>query len=309
MERDAKIWVTGHTGLVGSSIVRRLRDEGHDHLLLRTHGQLDLMRQEPVERFLETERPEYVFHVAGRVGGIHANSTRQAQFLYENLTIATNVIHAAAQFGVTKLLFLGSSCIYPRGASQPMSESALLTGPLEPTNEAYAIAKIAGVKMCEHYHRQLGKRFISAMPTNLYGPGDNYHPVHSHVIPGMMRRFHEAKLAGAAEVVVWGTGSPRREFLYVDDLARAVVMLMKTYEEPETINVGTGRDITIRELAETMKDVIGFEGDLRFDPSRPDGSPRKLLDTTRINALGWHPEVSLRDGLERAYTWARENAL
>ncbi|MDX1584792.1 MAG: GDP-L-fucose synthase [Thermoanaerobaculia bacterium] len=309
MEREAKIWISGHTGLVGSAIVRQLREEGFENLLLRTHAELDLTRQEPVENFFRNERPDYVIHAAGRVGGIHANATQQAQFLYENLLMAAHVIHAAAELDVRKLLFLGSSCIYPRDAEQPMREDALLTGPLEPTNEGYALAKIAGLKLCEHYQRQFGKRFVSVMPTNLYGPGDNFHPLDSHVIPGMMRRFHEAKESGAGEVIVWGSGTPRREFLYVDDLARAIILLMETYEDAETINVGTGSDVTIRELAETMKDVVGFEGELRFDRSRPDGPPRKLLDTTRINALGWHPKVELREGLEQTYAWAVEHAL
>lgn len=306
MEREARIYVAGHTGLVGSALVRHLEAGGHTGLILRRHTELDLTRQAEVERLFLDHDPDYVIVAAARVGGIYANATQQAQFLYENLMIATNVIHAAHVHGVKKLLFLGSSCIYPREATQPMPEAALLTGPLEPTNEGYAIAKIAGLKMCEYYQKQFGSRFISAMPTNLYGPGDNPHPTESHVIPGMMRRFHEAKLAGAREVTVWGTGTPRREFLHVDDLANAVVLLMDHYEEPTTINIGTAQDITIRELAELMKEVVGFEGEIRFDTSRPDGTPRKLLDTTRIRSLGWTPEIPLREGLARTYAWFRE---
>ena len=308
MELDAGIYVAGHSGLVGSAIVRRLQAAGHTNLLLRRHAELDLTRQADVERFFLDEHPRYVIIAAARVGGIYANATRQAEFLYENLMIAANVIQAAHVHGVEKLLFLGSSCIYPREAPQPIREDSLLSGPLEPTNEAYAIAKIAGLEMCEHYQRQFGDRFISAMPTNLYGPGDNFHPTQSHVIPGMMRRFHEAKISGANEVTVWGTGSPRREFLHVDDLARAVVLLMNRYEEPGTINVGTGSDITIRELAEMMKEVVGFEGDLRFDTTKPDGTPRKLLDTTRLRSLGWTPKVPLREGLTQTYAWAQRSA-
>ena len=309
MKAESRIYVAGHSGLVGSAIVRRLRAAGHDNLLLRRHAELDLTRQADVERFFLDEHPQIVIVAAARVGGIHANATQQAQFLYENLMIASNIIQTAHVHGVEKLLFLGSSCIYPREAPQPISESSLLTGPLEPTNEAYAIAKIAGLKMCEHYQKQFGDRFISAMPTNLYGPEDNFHPTQSHVIPGMMRRFHEARIGGESEVTVWGTGTPRREFLHVDDLADAVLLLLERYEEPATINVGTGKDITIRELATMMKEVVGFEGEIRFDDSRPDGTPRKLLDTTRLHSLGWNPRVTLRAGLESTYAWARENAL
>lgn len=309
MDLDSRIYLAGHTGLVGSTILRHLRRVGYENLILKTHAELDLIRQEKVEQFFRDERPEYVIIAAARVGGIHANATNQASFLYENLMIGANVIHSAAEHDVQKLLFLGSSCIYPREAQQPMREDSLLTGPLEPTNEAYAIAKIAGLKLCEHYQKQLGKRFISAMPTNTYGPGDNFHPTDSHVIAGMMNRFHHARMEGADEVLVWGTGVPRREFLHVDDLASAVLLLMKEYEEPTTINIGTGSDVTIRELAEMMKQVVGFDGEVRFDPSKPDGNPRKLLDISRIRALGWQPTIPLRDGLEQTYNWAVEHAL
>jgi GDP-L-fucose synthase len=307
MNRDHRIFVAGHRGLVGSAIVRRLQGDGYANIVTRDRAQLDLLDQHAVHGFFRAERPEYVFLAAARVGGIAANAAQQADFLYENLMIAANVIHAAAESGVEKLLFLGSSCIFPREAPQPMREEALLTSPLEPTNEGYAIAKIAGLKLCEHYHRQYGKRFISAMPTNLYGPGDNFHPVQSHVIPGMMRRFHEAVASGAAEVVVWGSGMPRREFLHVDDLADALVLLMQVYEEPLFINVGTGQDCTIGELARAMAETVGFQGTIAFDRSRPDGTPRKLLDVSRIRALGWQPGIPLRDGLRQTYHWALDH--
>lgn len=309
MERHSRIFVAGHRGLAGSAIVRKLRAEGHEAILTRTRQELDLLDQRAVGDFFTRQNIDYVIHAAGLVGGIHANFTRPADFIYENLVIATNVVHAAAVSGVTKLLYLGSSCIYPRNAPQPMPEESLLTGPLEPTNEPYAIAKIAGLKLCEAYHRQHGKRFISAMPTNLYGPGDNFDPLGSHVIPGMLRRFHEARTSGAQEVVVWGTGRPRREFLFSDDLADAVYLLMQSYEEPATINIGTGDEHTIAELASVLSDVTGFEGRVAFDPSKPDGTPRKLLDNSRIRALGFKPRTSLRDGLQIAYRWAVENGV
>lgn len=307
MKSDSRIFVAGHRGLVGSAIVRKLMREGHTNLLLRPRAELDLLDQGAVHEFFRRERPEYVFFAAARVGGIWANATAQADFLYENLVVATNVIHAAAEYRSEKLLFLGSSCVYPKHAPQPVREEYLLTGSLEPTNEGYAIAKIAGVKLCEHYQRQYGYRFISAMPTNLYGPGDNFHPTGSHVIPGMLRRFHEAKVSRAPSVTVWGSGAPRREFLHVDDMAAACYLLMMRYEEPETINVGTGSDLTIRELAETMGEVVNYEGDLVFDTSKPDGTPRKLLDVSRLRALGWSPRVELREGLAETYHWAIEN--
>jgi GDP-L-fucose synthase len=308
MKPASTIFVAGHAGLVGSAIVTRLNAAGFRNVITRRRAELDLLDQAAVRTFFEREKIDNVFLAAGRVGGIMANSQHQADFLYENLTIAANVIHAAANFGVEKLLFLGSSCIYPKHAPQPMKEEHLLTGPLEPTNEGYAIAKIAGLKLCEKYNQQYGRRFISAMPTNLYGPNDNFHPTGSHVIPGLMRRFHEARLSGAKEVVVWGTGTPRREFLFVDDLADALLLLMERYEDPQTINVGTGEDMTIAELAEAMKRATGFSGAVRFDPTKPDGMPRKVLDVSRIKALGWSPKTPFEQGLRKAYAWATEHA-
>jgi GDP-L-fucose synthase len=309
MQKDSRIFVAGHRGLAGSGIVRKLQREGHRNPLVRPRAELNLLDQRVVNTFFREERPEFVFVAAARVGGIVANSTHQADFLYENLVIATNVIHAAAESGVEKLLFLGSSCIYPKLAPQPMNEEALLTGPLEPTNEGYAIAKIAGLKLCEYFARQYAKRFISAMPTNLYGPGDNFHPDQSHAIPGMMRRFHEAATTGASEVVVWGSGEPRREFLHVDDLADALYLLMQVYEEPSHINVGTGEDCTIAELAHGMAETVGFKGSIVFDRSRPDGTPRKLLDVSRMHARGWRARISLREGLRSTYAWALEQGV
>lgn len=284
--------------------MRRLRAQGYDNLILRTRQELDLLNQAAVNGFFRQTPIDYVFFAAAKVGGILANSTYQADFLYENLTLSCNVIHAAAQADVRKLLYLGSSCIYPKLAAQPIREDSLLTGPLEPTNEGYAIAKIAGLKLCEMVQRQYGKCFISAMPTNLYGPGDNFHPENSHVIPGMMRRFHEAKTQGLPQVTVWGTGTPRREFLHVEDLADALITLMQSYESPQTINVGTGEDCTIRELAETMASVVGYEGSIVFDETKPDGTPRKVLDVSRMRALSWRPKHSLDEGLRSTYRWA-----
>jgi GDP-L-fucose synthase len=306
--QDSRIFVAGHRGLVGAAVVRKLRSEGYNSILEKSRDQLDLLNQAAVHEFFDRFRPEYVFLVAGRVGGIFANATHQADFLYENLIIAANVIHAAAKYEAEKLLYVGSSCIYPKFTKQPIEESALLTGPLEPTNEGYAIAKIAGIKLCEMYQRQYGKRFVSAQPTNLYGPGDNFSPTDSHVIPGMMRRFHEAKIANANAVTVWGTGNPRREFLHVDDLADALFLLMHQYEEPTMINVGTGMDLSIAELAETMRQVIGFRGAIVFDQSKPDGTPRKMLDVSKIRALGWTHRTGLVVGLSETYAWARDNA-
>ena len=306
MNRTSRVFVAGAHGLVGSAIVRRLKASGIEPVV-RTRTELDLLDQTAVHRFFKDERIEFAFIAAARVGGIYANSTQQADFLYENLVIASNTIHAAFEANTEKLLFLGSSCIYPRMAPQPMPESSLLTGPLESTNEGYAIAKIAGLKLCEMFQRQYGRRFISAMPTNLYGPGDNFDPMGSHVIPGMMRRFHEAKLSGAPEVAVWGTGTPRREFLHVDDLADALALLMETYEDAQTINVGTGQEVTIRELAETMADVTGYNGRIVWDTTKPDGTPRKLLDSSRILALGWKPKHTLKEGLASTYAWAVQN--
>lgn len=307
MEKNSRIFVAGHAGLVGSAVVRALRSRGFDNLVLRSKQDLDLRNQAAVNDFFSSEPIDYAFIAAARVGGIIYNQNYQADFLYDNLMIAANVMHAAATFGVKKLLYLGSSCIYPKLAPQPIREEYLLSGALEPTNEGYALAKIAGLKLCEKFMKQYGKRFISAMPTNLYGPGDNWHPRHSHVIPGMMRRFHEAKVKGQSEVVIWGTGAPRREFLFVDDLAEALCLLMEKYEEETTINVGTGTDISIYELAHLMKETVGFEGEITMDPSKPDGTLRKLLDVTRIKHLGWQPQTDLGKGLKIAYEWALEH--
>jgi GDP-L-fucose synthase len=307
MKPDAKIFVAGHRGLVGSAILRRLKNAGFTNLLCRSFRQLDLRDQAAVARFFHRERPDYVFLAAARVGGIRANSIFPAEFIYDNLMIEGNLIHQAHLHGVKKLLFLGSSCIYPKFAPQPMKEEYLLDGKLEPTNEPYAVAKIAGIKMCQAYNRQYGTCFISAMPTNLYGPGDNFDLLDSHVIPALMRRFHLARVAGAPEVAVWGSGNPRREFLYVDDLADACLFLMAHYQESDIINVGVGRDQTIRELAEMMARVTGFTGRLSFDPSQPDGTPRKLLDVSRLTALGWQGKVSLEEGLRRTYRWFRRS--
>lgn len=293
--------------MVGSTIVRILESRGFRNILAPTRDQLNLLNQEQVVEFFMSEKPEYVFLAAAKVGGIHANNTYPADFLYENIMMEANVLHSAAEFEVEKLLFLGSSCIYPKLAPQPLKEESLLTGPLEPTNEAYAIAKIAGLKLCEYYQQQYKKRFISAMPTNLYGVNDNFHPENSHVIPGMMRRFHEAKVRNDSHVTVWGTGTPKREFLNVDDLAEALILLMERYEDPTTINVGTGTDITIRELSEIMKKVVGFKGEIKFDTSKPDGTPRKVLDVSRITKLGWKPKIELETGLAATYRWALEN--
>lgn len=304
LHKDAPVFVAGHRGLVGSAVVRRLQAAGYSNLLLRSRAELDLLDQAAVHAFFKEQRPTYVVLAAAKVGGIHANNTFPADFLYENLVTAGNVIHAAAEAGTEKLLFLGSSCIYPKLATQPLREDSLLTGPLEPTNEGYALAKIVGLKLCQMYQRQYKKRFISCMPTNLYGPNDNFHPDHSHVIPGMLRRFHEAKIQKRPEVVIWGTGTPKREFLYVDDLAEAIQLLLETYEGTDTINVGTGEDGTIRELAETVARVVGYEGKIVTDPSKPDGTPRKVLDVSRINGLGWKARHDLATGLRLTYEWA-----
>ncbi|MBW1722355.1 MAG: GDP-L-fucose synthase [Deltaproteobacteria bacterium] len=341
MDREAKIYIAGHRGLVGSAIRRKLESRGYGNLVLRTHEELDLTRQEAVEAFFEQERPEYVFLAAARVGGILANNTYPADFIYHNLAIQTNVIHAAHLFGVKKLLFLGSSCIYPKHCPQPMKEDFLLSGPLEPTNEPYAVAKIAGIKMCQSYNRQHGSRFISVMPTNLYGPNDNFDLESSHVLPALLRKFHLAKLAAQGDregirrdearygsipgdikqalglngttstpqplVTLWGTGTPRREFLHVDDLADACLYLMDTYEGKDIVNIGMGEDLSIEELAVKIARIVGYRGEWRFDPSRPDGTPRKLLDVSRLYHLGWRPRIGLDQGIAETYRWYQEN--
>lgn len=307
MEKDSKIYIGGHTGLVGSAILRKLSDLGFTDLVYRTHKQLDLTRQKEVEDFFANVRPAYVFLAAAKVGGILANSTLPAQFIYRNLAIQTNVIHAAYLFKVKKVLFLGSSCIYPRLCPQPIKEEFLLDGKLEPTNEPYAVAKIAGIKMCQAYNREYGTHFISVMPTNLYGPGDNFDLQNAHVVPALIRKFHEATKEMREKVVIWGTGAPRREFLHVDDLADACVFLMNQYNDSEIINIGSGTDITIRDLARLIQDVVGFQGELIFDTSKPDGTPRKLLDVTRIKKLGWMPKIDLNKGIKQTYEWYRSN--
>ncbi|MFP4099928.1 GDP-L-fucose synthase [Coleofasciculus sp.] len=307
MNKDSKIYVAGHRGLVGSAIVRRLRDDGYTNLILKTSQEVDLRRQQAVEDFFAAERPEYVFIAAAKVGGINANNTYRAEFLYDNLMIESNIIHSAYLSGVEKLLFLGSSCIYPKLCPQPMQEEHLLTGYLEPTNEPYAIAKIAGLKLCENYCRQYGVNFISAMPTNLYGLNDNFDLANSHVLPALLRKTHEAKINNAEAVEIWGTGSPLREFLYVDDLADALVFLINHYDDIQFVNVGTGEEVSIKDLALLIKAVVGYEGELKFDSSKPNGTPRKLLDTSKINAAGWQPKTSLKKGLELTYQWFVEN--
>jgi GDP-L-fucose synthase len=303
MDHASRIYVAGHRGLVGSAITRRLHAEGYENLLTRTSKELDLTDPRAVESFFETEKPEYIFLAAARVGGILANSTYPVDFLRDNLFIELNVIDAAYRHGAKKLLFLGSSCIYPKFAPQPMKEEYLLTGELEPTNEPYAIAKISGIKLCQAYRRQHGADFISAMPTNLYGPGDNFDLETSHVLPALLRKFHEARERGEPNVTIWGTGTPRREFLYVDDLADACLFLMDDYSGDQTVNVGVGEDISIGELAKLIGEVAGYEGGLVHDTTKPDGTPRKLLDVSKINALGWRAKTPLREGMEKTYTW------
>lgn len=301
MQKQDKIYVAGHRGMVGSAIVRKLQKEGYGNLLLRSSKELDLRDQKAVETFFKTEKPDYVFLAAAKVGGILANNTYPATFLYDNLAIQTHVIHNAYLNGVKKLLFLGSSCIYPKMALQPLKESYLLTGLLEPTNEPYAIAKITGIKMCESYRRQYGCNFISAMPTNLYGPGDNYDLNNSHVLPALLRKFHEAKINHDPSVVVWGTGTPLREFLHADDLADALYFLMQHYDGAEFVNVGTGKDISIGDLARLVKKITGYEGTLQFDTSKPDGTPRKLLDVSKLQTLGWKPSIGFEEGIRSVY--------
>jgi GDP-L-fucose synthase len=310
MNKTPKIYVAGHRGMVGSAIVRKLQADGFNHIVVRTHAELDLTNQTAVNAFFEKVQPDQVYLAAAKVGGIHANNTYPAEFIYQNLMVQNNVVHAAWQHGVQKLLFLGSSCIYPKFASQPIREDALLTGVLEPTNEPYAIAKIAGIKICESYNRQYGVDYRSVMPTNLYGPGDNYHPENSHVIPALIRRFHEAKVLNKPDVIIWGTGTPKREFLYVDDMAAASVHVMnlnkqiyESHTEPmqSHINVGYGDDVTIKELAEAVGKAVGYTRNITFDTTKPDGSPRKWMDSSRLNSLGWKPQVDLKVGLEKAY--------
>lgn len=301
MDKNAKIYVAGHRGMVGSAIVRELERQGYHNIITRTHNELDLIDQVAVENFFAQEKPEYVFLCAAKVGGIIANSSALADFMYDNMMLEMNVIHSAWKHGCKKLEFLGSSCIYPRMAPQPMSESCLLTSELEKSNEAYALAKISGLKYCEYLNRQYGTDYISCMPTNLYGPNDNYHPDHSHVLPALIRRFHEAKINGVKEVTCWGTGSPLREFLYVDDLAEACVFLMNNYSGNETVNVGTGKELTIKELTELVAKAVGYEGEVKWDHSKPDGTPRKLLNVSKLEKLGWKYHTELEDGIKLAY--------
>ncbi len=301
MEKDAKIYVAGHRGMVGSAICRALEKDGYKNIITRTHAELNLCRQDAVETFFAEEKPDYVFLAAAKVGGIVANSEALADFMYDNMILEMNVIHAAWQNGCKKLLFLGSSCIYPRMAPQPMKEDCLLTSELEKTNEAYALAKISGLKYCEFLNRQYGTDYISVMPTNLYGPNDNYHPTHSHLLPAMIRRFHEAKQAGVKEVTCWGTGTPYREMMYVDDVADACLYLMNNYSGNETVNLGTGKEYTIREIAQIVADVIGYTGEILWDSTKPDGTPRKLLDVTKLKNLGYQYKVELEEGVKLAY--------
>ena len=307
MNLDSKIYVAGHRGLVGSAIVRNLQDKGYTNIICRTHKELDLTNQEAVRNFFETERPDYVFLAAAKVGGINANNTYPADFIYDNLMIQNNVIKAAHDFEVKKLLFLGSTCIYPKMAPQPIKEEYLLTGALEETNEAYAVAKIAGLEMCKFFKIQYGDNFISCMPTNLYGPNDNFDLKNSHVLPALIRKFHEAKINNSDVVEVWGTGTPLREFLYVDDMADACVFLMENYDGEGHVNIGTGEEVSIKELAETVKEVVGFDGELVFNTDMPDGTPRKLTTVDKLHGLGWKHKVSLNEGIKLAYTWFLEN--
>ncbi|MDO8938926.1 MAG: GDP-L-fucose synthase [Methylicorpusculum sp.] len=307
IDKQTKIYVAGHRGLVGSAIVRNLEGKGYTHIVTQTRLELDLMDTAAVNRFFETEKPEVVIDAAAKVGGIYANNTYPAEFIYSNLCIQNNLIHGAYQAGVKKFVFLGSSCIYPKMAPQPLKEEYLLTGPLEPTNEWYAVAKIAGIKMCQAYRKQYGFDAISLMPTNLYGPGDNFDLQNSHVLPALIRKFHEAKQSNAESVVIWGTGTPMREFLYVDDMADASVYLMENYSDLEIVNVGTGQDVTIRELAETIQKVVGFAGKLEFDTTKPDGTMRKLLDVSKLSAEGWQAKVPLEQGITKLYDWYQKN--
>jgi len=303
MDKNSKIYIAGHTGLVGSAILRKLESEGYSKIILKTRKELDLTNQKMVFDFFESERPEYVFVAAAKVGGIHANNTFPAEFIYQNIMIQSNIIHASYLYKVKKLLFLGSSCIYPKLCPQPIKEEYLLSGPLEPTNEAYSIAKIAGLEMCKFYKRQYGCNFISAMPTNLYGINDNFELNTSHALPALIRKFHEAKIQGKEKVTIWGSGKPRREFLYVDDLADALLFLMDNYDEEIHINIGSGKDVEIEELARTIAKIVGFDGDIEHDYTKPDGTPRKLLDVSRINQLGWKYKTELDEGIKLTYDW------
>ncbi|ADE35625.1 GDP-L-fucose synthase [Methanohalophilus mahii] len=306
MEKTEKIYIAGHRGMVGSAIKRNLESKGYTNLICLTHSELDLTDQQAVNEFFESEKPEYVFLAAAKVGGILANSTYPAEFIYDNLMIEANIIHAAHIYGVKKLLFLGSSCIYPKFAPQPMKEEYLLTGELESTNEAYAVAKIAGIRLCKHYNQQYGTNFISVMPTNLYGPNDNFDLETSHVMPALIRKFHEAKINNESKVTIWGSGSPKREFLHVDDMADACIYLMENYDYAdigEFVNIGVGKDLSIKELAELIKDVVGYEGDIVYDSSKPDGTPRKLLDVSKLNGLGWTSSIGLKEGIKATYRW------
>ncbi len=307
MNKQDKIYVAGHRGLVGSAIVRCLTEQGFDNLVFRTSKELDLREQQAVRTFFEVEKPDIVILAAAKVGGILANDTYPAEFIYDNLMMEINIVHSAYQVGVTKLLALGSTCIYPKLAAQPLEEDSLLTGPLEPTNEWYAVAKIAGIKLCQAYQKQYGCKFIAAMPTNLYGPGDNFDLKNSHVLPAMMRKFHEAKLSGDAEVTLWGTGTVLREFLHVDDLASACLFLLEIYNDSDIVNIGVGEDLKIAELAELVREIVGFEGAIVYDHTKPDGTPRKLVDTSRINNLGWSAQIKLSDGVRETYAWFLEN--
>jgi GDP-L-fucose synthase len=308
LAKATRIYVAGHNGLVGSAVVRALKNQGFENLTVRTHRELDLTEQAAVRKFFDSERPQAVIMAAAKVGGIHANNSHPATFLRDNLLIQDNVIDAAHRAGVEKFVFLGSSCIYPKMAPQPIKEDYLLTGPLEPTNEWYAIAKIAGLKMCQAYRRQYGFNAISLMPTNLYGPGDNFDLQNSHVLPALIRKFHDAKARGDKRVEIWGSGTPRREFLHVDDLADAVVYLLQNYDSEAIVNIGWGEDVTIRELAEIVMSVIGYSGELTLDPSKPDGTPRKLLDVSRLGSLGWRPQITLKKGIEMTYTWFKQHS-
>jgi GDP-L-fucose synthase len=308
LAKTTRIYVAGHNGLVGSAVVRALKNQGFENLTVRTHRELDLTAQDAVRKFFDAERPQAVIMAAAKVGGIHANNSHPATFLRDNLLIQDNVIDAAHRAGVEKFVFLGSSCIYPKMAPQPIKEDYLLTGPLEPTNEWYAIAKIAGLKMCQAYRRQYGFKAISLMPTNLYGPGDNFDLQNSHVLPALIRKFHDAKARGDKCVEIWGSGTPRREFLHVDDLADAVVYLLQNYDSEAIVNIGWGEDVTIRELAEIVMSVIGYSGELTLDPSKPDGTPRKLLDVSRLGSLGWRPQITLKKGIEMTYTWFKQHS-